>query len=161
MKKSIVKVACAVFILLMVVAGASACNSTTVDRITGGALQAIVDDDYEAYMGYFIPSDREYLTELEFHDTNRLIGEIVGEYISNEFLGAGEQYGYLTVTYNADYSEEPAGVTIIFFFRDTVSAPHYLLERMGWENLYHEELYVAGVLFDSPKIQDYLAGQPY
>jgi hypothetical protein len=161
MKKSIVKVACAVLILLMVVAGASACNSARVEQVAGGALQAIVNDDYEAYMGYFIPEDRPYLTESQFHDTNRLLGEIVGEYISSEFLEAGELYGYLTVAYNAEFTEEPAGVTVIFFFQETVSAPHYLLERMGWEELYYEELYVAGVLFDSPKIQDYLAENPY
>jgi hypothetical protein len=161
MKKSIVKVACAVLILLMVIAGASACNSTRVNQITEGALQAVIDGDYETYIGYFIPSDREYLTETEFNDVSQLLSELIGEFISWEFVGVGEQYGYLTVTYDAEFSKEPAGVTITFYFQDTVSAPHYLVQRMGWEELYHQELYVAGIWFNSPNIQDYLEENAY
>ena len=161
MKKSIVKVACAVLIMLMVVAGASACNSTRVEQITESTLQAIIDNDYHTYLSYFIPEDRDLLTETEFNDTSRLLRELIGEYISWELLGVGEEFGYLTVTYDAEFSAEPAGVTITFYFEDTVSAPHYLVQRIGWENLYHQGLYVAGIWFNSPNIQDYLEQQPY
>jgi len=156
MKKSIVKVACAVLILLMVAVGASACTSTTVDQITEGALRAINDGDYETYLGYFVPEDRSLLTEGEFDEVCQTLKDIVGDYISKEFLEMGEASGYIIVTYTADFSDEPEGVTVAFYFEDTGTSPHYLLQRIGWENIYHEDLYIAGLWFDSPKIQDYL-----
>ncbi len=157
MTKSIVKVACGVLILLMVIGGASACAPKTTDQITEAALQAMSNGDFETFLEYFTPADRSLLTEAEFDENCRVLQEIIGDYIDNEYWKTEEaEEGYTIVYYKAHFSDEPADVTVVFYFEEVAYSPERLLQRGHWRNIQYEETYIAGLWFDSPKIQEYL-----
>ena len=137
MTRSIIKVACAVLIMLIIIAGASACTTKTIDEIAEIALQAWDDCDYDTFLEYYTPADRSLLTKDEFDEVCRLLQETIGEYIDKEFWKTEEdvEQGHTIVYYKANYSDEPEDVIVTFYF-----------EEVDGRN------YIAHLWFDSPKL---------
>ncbi|MBA7632237.1 hypothetical protein ES703_39780 [subsurface metagenome] len=139
MSKSIVRAACGLLILLVVIAGLAACTTMPepeyASQITESTLQAMSDGDYAAFTQYFNPEAKAAIDEADFNTGSQEIKALIGDYIDKEFQKAETENGYIGVYYKADFSEEPEGVTVTVYFE----------ERDG-------EMYIAAFGLKSPKL---------
>lgn len=139
MLKSIVKLACGVLIMLIIIVGASACASEPdyANQIVETALQSMSDGDYAKHMGLFSPEVQGEISEADFNTINQQIKSVIGDYIDKEFWKTETEYGYTAVYYKANFSEEPEDVIVTVYF-----------EKIDGE------VYIAGFLLDSPKLRE-------
>jgi hypothetical protein len=140
MSKLIVKLACGVFIMLIAIAGASACAGETAEpeyanQMTESALQGVNDSDYAKFTEYFSPATKIILTETTFYITCQQVKDTIGDYIDKEFWKTGTEEGYTAVYYKARFSDEPEDVLVRVYFE----------ERSG-------EMYISGFWLSSPKL---------
>lgn len=147
MSKSIVRAACGLLILTIVIAGLAGCSSTAemaepdyADAITENALQTMNECDYEGHMALYSPEIQEAVTEDIFNTSCQQIKDIIGDYIDKEYQETSDYDGYILVTYKANFSDEPEGVTVSAYFEEIDG-----------------EIYIAGFGFDSPKLRESLA----
>ena len=142
MSKLIVKVACGLLIMLVVIGGLAACNNSTTsgpdyaDQITEDAMQSMNVCDYAAHVALYTPEVQSVITEDGFDFTCLQIKDLIGDYIDKEFLSTQTQNGYIIVEYIASFSEEPDGVTVSIYFEEIEG-----------------EMYIAGFGLDSPKLR--------
>jgi hypothetical protein len=141
MSKSIVKAACGLLILLVVVAGLAACSSMAepdyADEITESALVSMSACDYAAHIALYTPSAQMAVTEAMFNTGCKEIKDIIGDYIDKEYQETSEYNGYILVEYKANFSEEPDGVIVSVYFEEIEG-----------------EMHIAGFSFDSPKLRE-------
>jgi hypothetical protein len=145
MSKSIVKAACGLLILSIVIVGLAGCSNELTepdyaDEIAETALQTMNECDYEAHMGLYSSEVQEAITEDIFNASCQQIKAIIGDYIDKEYLETSDYSGYILVQYQANFSEEPEGVTISVYFEEIDG-----------------EIYIAGFALDSPKLRESLA----
>jgi hypothetical protein len=140
MPKSIVKLACGVLIMLITIAGVSACTPMVepdyANQMTESALQGMSDGDYAGYIENFSPDAQSSLAEADFDEASQLIKSLVGDYIDKEFWKTEEEDGYTVVYYKANFTEEPADVIITVYFTEVDG-----------------EMYIAGFWLNSPKLR--------
>lgn len=141
MSKSIIKAACGLLILLVIVAGLAACGSMEepdyAGLMTETSLQGMSDCDYDAFTRYLSAEARATVILPEFEASCQEIKDIIGDYIDKEFSKAEIQNSYVVVYYTASYSDEPDDVTITVYFQEI-----------------DEEMYIAGLWLDSPKLRE-------
>jgi len=140
MSKPIVKVACGVLIMLITIAGVSACTAMTepdyANQMTESALQSMSDGDYAEYIENFSLDAQSSVTEATFDEASQLIKSLIGDYIDKEFWKTEEEGEYTIVYYKANFTEEPADVTITVYFTEVDG-----------------EMYIAGFWLNSPKLR--------
>ncbi|MCK4368852.1 MAG: DUF3887 domain-containing protein [Dehalococcoidales bacterium] len=141
MSKSMVKVACGVLIMLITIAGASACATEMAEpdyanQIVESALQGMSDGDYAKFTEYFSPAAQSAMDETTFDEASQLIKSLIGDYIDKEFWKAEEDGEYTIVYYKANFSQEPADVIVTVYFEEIDG-----------------EMYISGFLLDSPKLR--------
>jgi hypothetical protein len=141
MKKSIVRVACGLLILVIVIAGLAGCSSMAepdyADAITESALQSMNTCDYAAHMALYTPDAQAAVTEDQFTTGCQQIKAIIGDYIDKEFSKASTQNSYTVVDYKVNFSDEPDGVSVTVYFEEIDG-----------------EMYIAGFWLDSPKLRE-------
>jgi hypothetical protein len=145
MPNSIVKAACGLLILSIVIVGLAGCSNEMAkpdyaDEIAETALQTMNECDYEAHMGLYSPEVQEAITEDIFNLSCQQIKAVIGDYIDKEYVETSDYNGYVLVQYKANFSEEPEGVTISVYFEEIDG-----------------EIYIAGFALDSPKLRESLA----
>jgi hypothetical protein len=141
MSKSIVRAACGLLILLVVVAGLAACGSMAepdyADAITESALVSMDACDYAAHIALYTPDAQMAVTEAQFNVGCNEIKNLIGDYIDKEFWKASTQNGYTVVDYKVNFSDEPDGVTVTVYFQEIEG-----------------EIHIAGFWLDSPKLRE-------
>ncbi len=140
MPKSIVRAACGLLILLVVIAGAAACSNEVPEpeyasQMTESTLQAISGGDYAAFLQYFSPEAKAAIDEADFNTGCQEIMPLIGDYIDKEFQETETENGYTVVYYKANFSEEPEDVTVTVYFEEIDG-----------------EMYIAVFGLDSPKL---------
>jgi hypothetical protein len=140
MPKLIVKLACGVFIMLITIAGASACTAETAEpeyanQMTESALQGVNGGDYAKFTEYFSPLSKMLITETAFSETSQQVKSLIGDYIDKDFWKIETEEGYTAVYYKARFSEEPEDVIVRVYF-----------EEIG------EETYIYDFQLQSPKL---------
>ncbi|MGD9393682.1 MAG: hypothetical protein PVJ81_01795 [Dehalococcoidia bacterium] len=145
MSKSIVRAACGLLILTIVIAGLAGCSNEMAkpdyaDAIAETALQTMNECDWQAHRVLYTPEIQEALTEDIFNPSCQQIKAIIGDYIDKEYQETSDYNGYVLVTYEANFSEEPDGVIVGVYFQE-----------IDGEN------YIAGLALDSPKLRESLA----
>ncbi len=147
MSKSILRIACGLLIMLVVVGGLAACGGDDTpsepdyaDEMAEDALQTMSECDYAAHVALYTPEIQEAMTEDIFNVSCQQIKAIIGDYIDKEYLETSDYNGYVLVQYNTDFSEEPEGVTVSVYFEEIDG-----------------EIYIAGFGLDSPKLRESLA----
>jgi hypothetical protein len=123
MSKLIVKLACGVLIMLITIAGASACTTETAEpeyanQMTESALQGVNNGDYAKFTEYFSPLSKALITEVAFSEKCQQVKSIIGDYIDKEFWKTGTEEGYTVVYYKARFSEEPEDVLVRVYFEE-------------------------------------------
>jgi len=140
MSKSIVRAACGLLILLVIIAGLAACTTMPepdyASQMTEVTAQGMSDGDYAAFTQYLSPEAKAAMSEDDFNQVSPLIKSTIGDYIDKEFWKTETENGYTVVCYIANYSEEPEDVIVSVYFE----------EKDG-------EMYIAGFGLDSPKIK--------
>jgi hypothetical protein len=141
MSRSIVKLAGGVLIMLITIAGVSACTTEMVEpdyanQMTESALQSMSDGDYAEYIENFSPDARSSVTEADFDEASQLIKSLIGDYIDKEFWKTGEEGEYTIVYYKANFTDEPADVIVTVYFTEVDG-----------------EMYIAGFWLNSPKLR--------
>ena len=143
MSKSIVRAACGLLILLVVIAGLAGCGPMGepdyASQITESALVSISACDYAAHAALYTPEARAAFTEDQFNTGCQEINATIGNYIDKEFWKAEIQNSYIVVYYNANFSEEPEGAEVSVYFQEIDG-----------------EMYIAGFELKSPKIESSL-----
>ncbi len=141
MSKSIVKAACGLLILLVVIVGSVSCGAMSepdyANAIAESALQSMNQCDYAAHAALYTPEAQATFTEDIFDTTCQQIKAIIGDYIDKEFWRAQTQDSYIVVDYLANFSEEPEDVTVSIYFEEIDG-----------------EMYIAGFWLDSPKLRE-------
>ena len=140
MSKSIVRAACGLLILLVVIAGLAACSNEIPEpeyasQMTESTAQGMSDGDYAAFSQYLTPEAKAAMTEAAFNQVSPLIKSTIGDYIDKEFWFAEPSNEDTVVYYKARFTDEPDEVTISVLFTEIEG-----------------EIYIAGFLFDSPKL---------
>jgi hypothetical protein len=146
MPKLVVRVACGLLILLVVIAGLAACSNRIPEpeyagQMTENTAQGMSDGDYAAFTQYLIPEIKAALTEDDFNQVSQLIKSTIGDYIDKEFWKAQPSGEDTVVYYKARFTAEPDEVIISVLFTEIDG-----------------EIYIAGFTFDSPKLRD-LSGE--
>ena len=100
------------------------------------ALRSLSDGDYSAYESLLTEASRSLLTEVAFQQVHQLITGKVGTYIDKSFVEVTDEGGYLTVYYEAKFTDETSDVSVKAVFR----------EENG-------EIKLAGFHLDSPKLR--------
>lgn len=141
MSKSIVKAACGLLILLVVIVGATACSSMEkpdyADEIAETALQTMNACDCQAHRALYSPEIQEAMTEDIFNTSCQQIKAVIGDYIDKEYQETSDYKGYVLVEYQANFSDEPDGVSVSVYF-DEIDG----------------EIYIVGFGLDSPKLRE-------
>lgn len=140
MSKSIVRAACGLLILSVVIGGLAACSNTIPEpeyarQMTESTAQGMSDGDYAAFTQYLTPEIKAALTEEDFNQVSQQIRDAIGEYIDMEFWKAQPSGEDTLVQYKARYTDEPEDVIIKALFTEIEG-----------------EIYISGFLFDSPKL---------
>lgn len=145
MPKSILRIACGLLIMLVVVGGLAACGDDDTpsepdyaDQITEDALQSMSDCDYATHVALYTPEAQSAITEDIFETTCPQLKDLIGDYIDKEFRSTQTQNSYIVVEYIANYSQEPDGVTVNVYFEEIEG-----------------EIYIAGIWMDSPKLREF------
>lgn len=100
-------------------------------------LIAMNDRDFEVFSKNLSKEMKEALPEVKFINFADQIEGLVGNYIegSKDFEKTEKGSGYITIIYNAEYSNEPAGVTV-----------RIALQKVD------DNIQIAGSWFYSPKL---------
>jgi len=123
MSKLIVKAACGLLILLVVVGGLAACGEQMAEpdyasQMTEVTAQGMSDGDYAAFTQYLSPEAKAAINEADFNTGNQEIKSLIGDYIGKEYWRTKTQDSYTVVEYTATFSDEPDEVTITVYFED-------------------------------------------
>jgi hypothetical protein len=140
MSKSIVKAACGLLILCLVVVGLVGCQMQEPDyarQMTESTAQAMSGGDYAAFTQYLTPEIKDALTEEDFNQISQQIRDAIGEYIDMEFWKAQPSREDTLVQYKARYTDETEDVIIKALFTEIEG-----------------QTYIAGFVFDSPKLRE-------
>lgn len=141
MSRSIVKAACGLLILSIVIVGLSGCKAMEepdyASEITESALVSMSACDYAAHIVLYTPDARMAVTEDQFNFGCSEIKNLIGDYSDKEFWKAEVQNSYVVVYYTSSYSDEPDGVTVTVYFEEIEG-----------------EMYIAGFWLDSPKLRE-------
>jgi hypothetical protein len=125
MSKLIIKLACGVLVMLITIAGASACAAETetaepeyANQMTESALKSVSDGDYAKFTEYFSPAVKMLMTEVDFYEKCQQVKDAIGDYIDKEFWKTGTEEGYTNVYYKARFSEESEDVIVWVRFEE-------------------------------------------
>ncbi len=103
------------------------------DPKTEITLQGLSQTDYAGYSRYFAPKMKDAVTPEVFTRTASLINGAIGSYVSKDFESVQQQGGLTVVVYRAQYSNEPAGVTV--------------------KAVFDQDHLITGLWFDSPRLR--------
>jgi ABC-type cobalt transport system substrate-binding protein len=143
MRKKMYKIIFVVIAMLLVLPILPGCSSAPptspagADEIAEALILAYDANDYRAYLSYFDEAATGSVGQDWFSETSKIITKKIGQYIPNskvvkEVKPSGN---YTEVTYKAQYSAEPDGVTVIVDLSIT-----------------DKGTYAAGIWFNSPKL---------
>jgi hypothetical protein len=122
MSKSIVRLACGLLIMLVVIGGLAGCSKLPepdyADQITESTLQAMNDVDYAAFTHYFTPESRAAFSEDEFETNCQSIKAAFGDYIDKEYWKTQTEDGYIGVHYTANFSGTDEEIIISAYFEE-------------------------------------------
>ena len=144
MSKKLVLIACGLLVLLASITLVSACapepepeytEPEYAGPIAESILQAANEGDYATYSERFNEEMRSAATEAAFLEVSAILKAKIGEYVSKEFWKVEDEGGFTIVYYKANFTQEPE-VTVRVVFEEIA-----------------EEVYVAGLWFDSPKLR--------
>ncbi len=110
---------------------------TFTDPAAEKLLQAMNNGDYAEYTADFDTTLKKNITRELFDWLNAKKIEVVGNYVSKEFVKMTPKEGSVTVVYQAEFTKEPAGVTVTIIIK----------EEAG-------KKYVSGLNFDSPLMRE-------
>lgn len=101
-------------------------------------LISVNDQDFDAFSKDLSNEMKEALPEAEFMLFADQIEGLIGKYIegSKKFIKTEKESGYIAVLYDADYSDEPAGVEV-----------RIVLQKVDGI------IQIAGSFFNSPKLR--------
>ena len=139
----------AVFLILAIAAVilcAAGCSDDTrdqeyidfADSVSEEYLVSINEKDYQTFSRHLGKEMLEELPEDDFVGFTRQIENIIGKYIegSREFSGVQRQSGFISVIYNTEYTDEPAGVVFTL-----------VLQKVDGQ------IKITGSWFNSPKLR--------
>nr|QNO48579.1 hypothetical protein CJINKJJD_00012 [Methanosarcinales archaeon ANME-2c ERB4] len=106
------------------------------DPVTEQILVAMNGNDYAMYSEDFDQMMKNAMTEAAFVETNAVIKSKIGDYVSKEFWKAESEDQYTSVYYNAEFTDEPADVTVRVVFQEISG-----------------DAKVSGLWFDSPNLR--------
>ena len=106
------------------------------DPMTEDMLVAMNEEDYALFSEHLDETMKAAIPEEHFGEFVELFKDTIGDYVSKDFLNAGQREGGILVSYEAEYTDEPDDVVVQVFF----------LEVDG-------EMHVLGIWFDSPKLR--------
>ncbi len=106
------------------------------DAVTEDILRGLNEGNYTRFSGHFDSNMKGNLTEVAFLQMKALFDSRIGEYSSKEFVSAEQSSGYIVTIYKANFTSEPAGVTVKAVFSEVNGTAH-----------------VTGLWFDSPKLR--------
>jgi hypothetical protein len=141
MSKLKVKLAYGVLIMLIIIAGVSACTAETAEpeyanQMAESALQGVNDSAYAKFTEYFSPAVKITMTETAFGEKCEQVKSLIGDYIDKDFWKTETtEEGYTDVYYKARFSDEPEDVLVWVRFE----------ERSG-------ETYIYDFQLQSPKL---------
>ena len=107
------------------------------DPIAEQILVAMNEDYYVRYSEDFDQTMKNTMTGAVFDETNTVIKSKIGDYVSKEFWKAESKDQYTVVYYKAEFTDEPADVTIRIVFQEIDG-----------------EMKVSGLWFDSPELHE-------
>ena len=88
------------------------------DPVTEQILVAMNEDDYARHSEYFDQTMKNAMPEAIFDETNAVIISKIGNYVSKEFWKAESKDQYTLVYYKAEFTDEPADVTVKVVFQE-------------------------------------------
>jgi hypothetical protein len=100
------------------------------------ALESISRGDYPTYNGLFTEESHKQLPEAAFHQMQQAVIGIIGTYVDKTFVEVKDENGYKVAYYQAQFTDEPSGVTVRAVFQ----------EENG-------KMKLAGFWLDSPKLR--------
>ena len=121
MSKSIVRAACGLLILCIIVVGLAGCKPSEPDyanQMVESTIQAINDGDYAAYLEYFSPEAQSVITEEDFNTNVQLIKENFGDYVDKEFWRTATENGYTGVHYKVTFSDTTEILILSAYFEE-------------------------------------------
>lgn len=160
MSKLMVRIACGLLIMLVVIGGLAGCSSEaeevgdttdtsdTIDAsepeyagpIAEGLLQSLSDGDYETHIAYYAPEVQSSVVEDDFITSTQTMKAAIGDYIDKEHQETTveeiSEVSYIVVYYIAHFTDEPDDVQVAVYFQEIDG-----------------EMYVVGCWLNSPKLQ--------
>ena len=124
MSKLVLRIACGLLIMLVIVGGLSACGDDTpsgpdyADDIVESTIRAIDNGDYDAYLRYFSPETQSLITEADFNTNVQLLKDLYGDYVGKEFWSTAPENGYIGVHYKVTYSETTEELILSAYFEE-------------------------------------------
>lgn len=106
------------------------------DPAVENILQAMNDADYARFSAGFNALMKKTITPDAFNELENRVINTVGKYQYKQLVNLQRSNQYVVTTYQANYTGEPAGVTVTVSF-----------EYIDGKN------YVAGLYFNSPKLR--------
>jgi hypothetical protein len=117
MSRSMVKLACGVLIMLIIMVSASACAAEPdyANQMTEDILLAMNENDYAKFSEHFDEAMKSALPEATFQQNTSQIKEAIGEYVSKTFWKTATEDGYTAVYYKAKFTlEDEITVKVVF-----------------------------------------------
>lgn len=125
MSRSILRIACGLLIMLVIVGGLAACGDDDTpsapdyaDEIVESTIQAIDNGDYDTYLRYFTPAAQSAVTEEDFNTNVQLINDAYGNYTGKEFWRTAPENGYIGVHYKVTYSGTTEVLILSAYFKE-------------------------------------------
>lgn len=144
-KKISVKISI-LFLCIMIIFPFAGCSQNDSDQefiifsetASENYLIAVNNRDFDAFSKNLSNEMKELLPEAEFLNLVNQIEGIIGNYIegSRDFTKTEKESGYITIVYNAKYTNEPAGVEV-----------RIVLQKVDGI------IQIAGSFFNSPKLR--------
>jgi hypothetical protein len=117
MSRSMVKLACGILIMLVIMVSASACATEPdyANQIAEDILLAINENDYAKFSEHFDEAMKSALPEATFQQNTSQIKEAIGDYVSKTFWKTVTEGGYTAVYYKAKFTlEDEITVKVVF-----------------------------------------------
>ena len=124
MSKLVLRIACGLLIMLVVIGGLAACGDDTpsepdyADEMVESTIQAIDNGDYDTYIRYFTSAAQSAVTEEDFNTNFQLIKDLYGDYLDKEFWRTAPENGYIGVHYKVTYSGTTEVLILSAYFEE-------------------------------------------
>jgi hypothetical protein len=122
MSKHIVKLACGLLIMLVIIGGLAGCSKLPepdyADQMVETTLQAMNDVDYAAFTQYFTAESKAAFSEDDFATNCQSIKTLFGDYIDKEYWKTTTPDNYTLVEYTANFSGTDEEIIVSAYFQE-------------------------------------------